>query len=316
MSGEGAFKTMFCFFSVVCLSSLCLVFGGCASVVSRKLPQWVNNPLANCENGFMCAVGEGKSIVLASSNARSELAKQFSVNIKSNSSFSISQKNNNDEQSASYLLYEGVSEMLSGVIIKEVYNDGAGNCYAFAVVDKNKLENEALLKVENIDNELQNNIVVRPVPVKKLKKLIVARQEKNQKYMGLTGKSVAEKITMKDVRKAKGEPNFYRLEEIKNDTLNLQEFIRSETIEHLDKISKDAEKVISGDVNIKKQYLNVDGFEKYEVFVSLACKQGNKTIGNIRVNKSGTGRNKQQAIDVVKEEIFKEISEKIDSLLM
>ena len=291
---------------------LCMFF---ASVVEAKQqPNWVNNPIAGCEKGFVCAVGDGENALSASANARSELAKQISVSINSNASFAVSQNGNKDYTSATFSVNEEVNEMLSGVTITELYQDGK-NYYAFAIFDKQKMENQLLAEIDNLDKGIQQNLQTKPVPVKTTKKLIQMRAKKNQKYMGLTGKSIDTKFSIHDIRKAKGQPNVYKVDLIKNDVLNLKNFLRGEIIDNFDTLANNSNKVITGEVKMEKQYLNVDGFEKYDITVILKCKENNDNIGSIQIVKSGTGRNKQQIVDNTKKVILEEIANQIDGLL-
>ena len=285
------------------------------AVAEQQRPNWVNNPLAECEKGFICAVGEGDNALSASANARSELAKQISVSIQSNASFSVKQHNDKDNTSSSLSVQEEVDEMLSGITIKEFYQDNQNKYYSFAVFDKQKMENELLAEINNLDNEMLQKLKRSPVPVKKTKQLMQTRATKNQKYMGLTGKSIDAKITTNDIRNAKGVPNAYRLGVVKNDVLNIKDFLRGEIIDNFDAISNNSDKVITGEIKMEKQYLNVDGFEKYNIEVALKCKDGDNDIGSIQVKKSGTGRNRQQIIDNTKKVILKETANQIDNLL-
>ena len=294
-----------------------IMLSSCANKTDKNiLPSWINNPLKNCSDGYMCAVGEGNSVLSSSANARNELAKQFSVNIKSDNVFSITQENDKDTTKAFAVVNENVDDIISGAIIKETYHAGNGSYYAMAVINRRKLEQELLTEINDIDKNLQLEMQAKPIPVRKINTLLIKRDEKNSRYIALTGKFVNSVVTMNDVMKSKEIPNFYKLDIDKNETLNIKDFIRNEIVNHLDKISKNSTKVITGKVNIDKQYLNVNGFEKYEIDVVLTCKEGDKVLGSIKITKSEIGRNKQQALDTAKDEIYREIREKIDSLLM
>ena len=301
---------------VVLFISIAFIGSCSGKTKDGKLPDWVVSPLANCQEGFVCSVGEGGDILSASSNARSELAKQFSVRVKSSAVFEISQSNGQDSARANYSVDEQVDEVLSDIAVKEEKKKKKGTYYAFAVVDKEKMVQKVLSTLKEFDGKISSELALKPLPVGRLKLLMQKRDKENKKYIMLTGHTYPGSITIKDIKNAKGNYEMYKLDLIKNDDLNIKGFIQSKVISHFDKISKDAEKIISGKVNVVKQHLNVSGFEKYEVEVVLTCKKGNKKLGSIEVIRSETGRSKQHVIDKVKADIFDEIDKKIDDLLM
>ena len=93
-----------------------IMLSSCANKTDKNiLPSWINNPLKNCSDGYMCAVGEGNSVLSSSANARNELAKQFSVNIKSDNVFSITQENDKDTTKAFAVVNENVDDIISGL---------------------------------------------------------------------------------------------------------------------------------------------------------------------------------------------------------
>ena len=294
-----------------------LLFTACGSKTSRnenKLPNWIVKPMENCKEGYLCATGEGDNILSASSNARNELAKQFSVSVNSNTMISIKQQDDVNKTKASYSVNEGVNEVMSGAKIKETFKDLKGIVYAFAVIDKLKIEKELLTEINDMDVKISNSFSSNPLPVKTIKTLIKARDEKSAKYLSLTGNKIPEKFTLNDLKKAKS-ANSYNLN-IENDDIGLQPFLRNEILDHYDKIDPKATKIVKGRVDLEKQYLNVEGFEKYNVNIDLSCVENGKTIGSMKINRSATGRSKQHVLDKLKEQIFEDIGQKIDSLLM
>ena len=106
------------------------------------LPEWVGKPATFCNKGEICAVGEGGTLLSSFSNARNEIAKQFNVSVKGNFNSSIIQKSDNAEESASSYIDEATDDILNGVYIKESYIDMDGRHYAYAVLDKSKVEND------------------------------------------------------------------------------------------------------------------------------------------------------------------------------
>ena len=294
------------FFTSFCVSS--------GNKISR--PDWVINPNENCEKDYICAVGEGKSISESFANARSEIAKQFSVKI--NSSYNTNLSNNNDIVSnySSLDVNENTNEILTGVEIDKTYNDNEGNYYSMAILNKIKLANEIKFDINELDKEMSTIITKKPLKFHTIKDLYAKRKEKNNKYYFLSGKELQEKITMNDILKAKGAPIYYKLDITDNEGFGLKDIITKQIIENNNKIGKNATKVIKGNIKIDKAYLHVSGFEKYEIDVVLKCIEDGKTTGQIHTKIYETGRNKQQVLDKVKEQIIENINNHIDDLLV
>lgn len=295
---------------------IALLFTSCVNKISynNELPNWVIKPMENCKDGYLCATGEGDNILSASANARNELAKQFSVSVNSDTIISIKQQDDVSKAKASYSVNESVNEVMSGSKIEQTFKDSKGIVYAFAVIDKAKIEKELLTEINDVDHKMSALFSSNPLPVKTIKTLIKARDEKSAKYLSLTGNKIPEKFTLNDVKKAKS-ANSYSLN-IENDDIGLQSFLRNEIFDHYDKIDPKATKIVKGKVDLEKQYLNVEGFEKYNISIDLSCVENGKTIGSIKIDKSANGRSKQHVLDKLKEQIFEDVSQKIDSLLM
>lgn len=283
------------------------------------LPDWVSKPASFCNKGEICAVGEGSTLLSSFSNARNEIAKQFNVGVKGNFSSLIEQSGNNVEESASSYIDETTDDVLSGVYIKEDFIDAAGRHYAYAVLDKSKVENDIKFDMDAVDTQMQIAMEQKPVHFTALKTMYKQREELNKRYLFLTGKKIPEKVSLDEIYAAKGEPLTYKLM-ITDEEFNLGTVLTEQIIENRDKLAGENDekydRKIVGNALIEKGYLNVKGFEKYLVSVSLRCLKGSNTVGQLNVELYETGRNKQQAIEKMKARVVEYVKSNIDSLLV
>ena len=293
-------------------------FSGIAKA-SDVLPEWVGKPTAFCNKGEICAVGEGGTLLSSFSNARNEIAKQFNVSVKGNFNSVIEQSGNNVEESASSYIDEATDDILNGVFIKESYIDVNGRHYAYAVLDKSKVVNDIKFDIDAVDTQMQIAMEQKPVHFTALKTMYKQREELNKRYLFLTGKTIKEKVSLNDIYAAKGEPLTYKLM-ITDEEFNLGTVLTEQIIENRDKLAGENDekydRKIVGNALIEKGYLNVKGFEKYLVSVSLRCLKGSNTVGQLNVELYETGRNKQQAIEKMKIRVVEYIKSNIDSLLV
>ena len=295
-------------------------FAGMADLAGASdLPSWINKPAAFCRKGEICAVGEGSTLLSSFSNARNEIAKQFNVGVKGNFTSLIEQSGDSTEESASSYIDETTDDVLSGGYIKEDYIDERGMHYAYAVLDKSKVENDIKFDIDAVDTQMQIAMEQKPVHFTALKTMYKQREELNKRYLFLTGKTIPEKVSLDEIYTAKGEPLTYKLM-ITDEEFNLGTVLTEQIIENRDKLASENDekydRKIVGNALIEKGYLNVKGFEKYLVSVSLRCLKGSNTVGQLNVELYETGRSKQQAIEKMKTRVVEYVKSNIDSLLV
>ena len=203
---------------------------------ASDLPSWINKPAAFCRKGEICAVGEGSTLLSSFSNARNEIAKQFNVGVKGNFNSLIEQKGDSVEESAASYIDETTDDVLSGVYIKEDYIDAAGRHYAYAVLDKSKVENDIKFDVDAVDTQMQIAMEQNPVHFTALKTMYKQREDLNKRYLFLTGKKIPEKVSLDEIYAAKGEPLTYKLM-ITDEEFNLGTVLTEQIIENRDKVA-------------------------------------------------------------------------------
>ena len=297
-----------------------LWFVGISSVAGASdLPEWISKPTSFCRSGEICAVGEGSTLLSSFSNARNEIAKQFNVGVKGNFNSLIEQSGNSVEESASSYIDETTDDVLSGVYIKENYIDDSGRHYAYAVLDKSKVENDIKFDIDAVDTQMQIAMEQNPVHFTALKTMYKQREDLNKRYLFLTGKKIPQKVSLEEIYAAKGRPLTYKLM-ITDEEFNLGTVLTEQIIENRDKLADENDekydRKIVGNALIEKGYLNVKGFEKYLVSVSLRCLKGNNIVGQLNVELYETGRSRQQAIEKMKIRVVEYIKSNIDSLLV
>lgn len=297
---------------------LTFLLANCASTGKLKndRPDWIDNTYENCKEGYICAVGEGLTMNDSISSARNEIAKQFSVSIKSNFNSSIFQRDEFIEKSAKSSVNEKVDDVIEGIEIENKYKDNNDKYYALAVLNKNKLADSIKKEIEKIDEQLKELILERPVKYKTAERLINTRNDKEKRYYFLTGNKIVEKITKKNFVDAKSQPTKYKLEITDDDNFGLKNVIVDQIVDNRDKVDNNASKTISAKISFEKSYLRVAGFEKYLVNVNIKCKQGKDILGQLDIHIYETGRNKQQVIDKIKDGIIEQISNSRDKFLV
>ena len=300
---------------------LCILVCSCAKneriLKNKNIPSWVNISDDSCKEGFICSIGEGRSMGESYSNARAEIAKQFSVTINSTFNNLLSEKNGEVNRFTSSNIDESVSEIVEGVEFENYFFDDVRDVYyTFAVLDKRKLASEVKKDISMIDDELKSVVNRKPVNIKMALKLLDRRRKLGKKYTFLTGEEILEKIKKEDVLKAKKEPTLYKLDIVDNENFGLKDIIVANIIDNKDKIDQNATKTIVAKISMEKIYLNVEGFEKYEVDVNLKCKNNDEVIGQSNIRVQETGRNKQQIVDKLKKRITERVNDNIVNLLV
>ena len=101
--------------------------------------------------------------------------------MKGNFNSLIEQKGDNVEESAASYIDETTDDVLSGVYIKEDYIDANGTHYAYAVLDKSKVENDIKFDIDAVDTQMQIAMEQNPVHFTALKKMYKQREDLNKR---------------------------------------------------------------------------------------------------------------------------------------
>ena len=258
---------------------------------ASELPDWIKNP--TCGDN-LCAVGHGNTLDLATADARNNIQKIFETKISSKFKNEVTQI----IDQSSELIQEETEGILKGTTIEKVFEKGS-DYYVLAVLDKTKVANDLEFEIEMLDRKmsvlLDDNTIASS---KKLEEMYKKRENLNRKYLFLTGKEIKEEVEYKNVFK-NNKNNFSKAGSyyVNIENEELRSFLTNLLIENGINIvnnSSSAKKVLSGKIINKKEFLNVDGFEKYSFNLNLQLVSNGKILKTINKKFTETGLSFEQ----------------------
>lgn len=308
---------------VLSLSLLCFE-------VLAEAPKWVNETSDFCPPTKLCAVGEGTGKMGAAANARLELSRIFETRVIGNQTLHTTATENNGSngpsgeisESIASSLRESSDEILQGVEIAESYED-SDRFYALAVLDRAKAADRLALRLKEID---EKNVVLfegkKRIGLYRILKNFQLRDELNQRYHVLKGRSYDSPLSFSDVMKVKATHKQKRTVVSVNVTGESKDEIilpfLINLLLNMDFSVSDrgeASFVLNGNLKPVPQHMKVKGFERYKfIFDLVATNAGGKKVGGLKAEVTETGRNLTQAQERAMTTIQKEIEEKIDQL--
>lgn len=276
---------------------------------SNDEPAWLNSPYSLCQEQVdLCAVGEAKSRSEAQAQARANLASIFEVHIRSELNVVSSgqqsffgQSGLNEEVQRS--LNESVNQILEAVEIKHYYKQ-KNITYALASLSKQKSIEILESRISKIDQEL--NVLWNKrsrTNLRKILKLYLERERLHERFLIVSNQSINSKLTYKDIlewRQSKpvvenlalrvGQAPDWMVEKIKE--LLTESGFRI--------VKGDATKAISLNVDSIKEFLNVEGFEKFTFTMNLTSFEAGEKNKVITISETVTGRTQADALLKVK----------------
>lgn len=310
-----------------------LIFTACASkknenVKSIFMPEWVTSPMSSCdEHKFLCASAEGSGAIAADANARKALAQIFSTKIESKMSVTSSATSNiggdslKGEGKEFYAneVTELTEDILEGVEIKARFMS-SGNHFSLASMDKEKAADRLRSKMKELDQQLVTyNQENKKSYYGRMKKIYKIREELNNRYEFLMGNRYKSKVSFDEIMRKKklaSPVNLILLKTGNAEFLSLmQEILSDRGFKFTDVENGGHDIIVNLEVKNKKEYLNVDGFEKYSFDVSLISQLKNKeTLGALKFMQTSVGRNYDQALSKIRPDIEQFIEQNFDDL--
>lgn len=294
-----------------------LLFSGCSmlkkspelSSSSKEVPEWIYAPYEACdESGELCATGEAKSMAAADAQARANLASIFEVQVKSTLNANQSSKStfpwqsqvNEEVQTA---LEQSVNEILENVQVKKHFKKD-GLTYALASLDKNQAAGLIGGRMKKLDTELETYWEKRSrTNLRKIMRLHLEREKLNERYATVAGGKRAAKPSFEEIMKWKesrpamiplalkvGQAPDWMTEKIKE--------LLTESGFRL--VKGEADRVLSMNVDSIKEFLNVDGFEKYTFTLNMTSTENGEKKKVISTSETVTGRTQADALLKVK----------------
>lgn len=276
---------------------------------ANTVPKWIYAPYEECqEEAELCATGEAKTYAESDAEAKKNLASIFEVQVKSEFSTTSSSTTTFPWQSqvreeVTKSIQESVNQILEGVQVKKHFKH-QGLTYALASLDRTKASDLLGNRLSKIDHELEALWATRQrTNLRKVVKLNLEREKLNERYSIVAGHGRPAKVKYEDIlrwrnTRPKVETIAFRVSQAPEwMTEKLQELL-SESGFRLTK--GDAPKVLSLNVDSIKEYLNVEGFEKYTFTMTLATIENGEKQKTISYSESVTGRSQADALLRVK----------------
>jgi hypothetical protein len=296
---------------ILLLLSSCSIFktDSQLSENSKDLPAWIYSPYEGCEEqAELCATGESKTQSGADASARAGLASIFEVKVTSEFSASSTSQQNFPwlgavQQEVQQSLRESVDQVLETVQIKKRFKS-KGLTYALASLDREKASELIGGRLKKIDDELNVLWSKRSrTNLRKILKLSLEREKLNERFSIVSGSPREAVITHKEIIQ-------WRQSRPKTELLALRigqapEWMSDKLKELLTEagfriVKGDAEKAVSLNVESIKEFLNVEGFEKYTFTMNLISFEKGEKNKVIAISETVTGRSQADALLKVK----------------
>ena len=288
-----------------------ILFSSLLFVLSASLwaaPDWTTDIKKACKSSELCAVGTGDTRSVSERNARVALSKIFDTKISSKLASSLKSNDAEVEEAVSEDINEATETALAGVEIKKSFEDKT-SFYSLAVVNKSKAAAGFKKEIESIDEQMKAiSNAGESIEKVKLERLFVKREVLNRQHQFLTGKSIDSPFSYEDIFAAKQSATndvviHVYLDEDEPKTVEAA-LVRTISDMGFQATSgqtrnKNSTHIITGEYVSDKQYLNVDGFEKYKFVLKIkAMKAATKVeSGHLDFEVVETGRNYSQAND-------------------
>lgn len=287
----------------------------------RDRVNWITDvtKVSDCKSKYICTVGEGPSLNLSKANARTNMSKIFSTKIQSKFSSTLSDAG----ETSSEELNESTEAVLEGVEVLKVSEDDTGY-YALAGLNKSKASRSFKRQIEKMDEKMEVYLEDGGMSAaRKLKQLYMQREVMNKRYEFLSGRSISESITYDQVFKSNKKlsdlvVHVYLEEEapkeVESDLVKLLSDAGMK-ITTGKELNKGATHIVTGSLQADKQYMKVDGFEKYKFVLKLEAMNRDRIgSGSLNFDITETGRDYDQTHDRAIGKIRDFLNNNIDKL--
>jgi hypothetical protein len=293
------------------LISSCSLFrsGPELSESAKESPDWIYAPYEACSNvAELCATGESKTYSGASSEARKNLASIFEVQVKSE--FSAITSSNQSlpwlgqvKQEVHQSLEESVNQVLEAVEIKKSARQ-KGLYYALASLNREKASDLIGGRIKKLDDELSTLWKRKSrTNLRKIIRLYLEREKLNERYSIVSETMISSPVTYKEIMEWRetrpvSEPLALRVGQAPEwITDKLKELLTEAGF----KIVKgDTTKALSVNMESIREYLNVQGFEKYTFTLNITSFVKGEKNKVLSVTETVTGRTQADALLKVK----------------
>jgi hypothetical protein len=280
------------------------------SETSKDSAAWIYAPYDECdERESLCASGEAKTLSEADAQARSNLASIFEIQVKSELNVQSSSGQSFPWQSqvreeVQHSIQESVNQILEGVQVKKHFKK-SGLTYSLASLDRSQAADLIGGRMNKIDSELEALWVKKQrTNLRKVVKLSLEREKLNERYSIIADSKRPDKVSFDEIVKwretrPKAEPLALIIGQAPD---WMQEKIKEILTESGFRLVKsDANKVLAMNVDSIKEFLNVEGFEKYTFTLNLTSTENGEKKKVISTSETVTGRTQADALLKVKQ---------------
>lgn len=289
-----------------------------------KTPKWVKDPEKACKKSELCAVGEGESLSRAKRAARLAIGKIFNTRVKSKFSESISSENGSLNEKTSDEIEEITDVVLEGVEIKKHHETKTGYM-ALASLNKRKAAANFTREIQKLDEKM--TVLMEDYTAGSLMKvepLYKKREMLNARVAFLTGAGVPPVVSYEDVfkgKKAAADSMIVHVYLDEDEPKAVESVLSKVLSDRGYKITsgrvrnKSSTHIVTGEYVADKQYLKVDGFEKYKFILKVKASNAQKVeSGNLTTEVITTGRNLAQCMEKALPEIQEYLKKNIEKL--
>lgn len=278
------------------------------STAILALPEWASDMKKACKSSELCAVGTGESRAASERSARVALSKIFETKMSSKLASSLRSSGADVEESVSEDISEATESALAGVEITKSFED-KNNFFSLAVVNKSKAAAGFKKEIETID--VQMKAIAKDsdnIQKIKLQRLFVRREVLNKQHHFLTNQSIESPVSYDEIYSANRTASNDAVIHVYLDE-DEPKTIEAALVRSLSDLgflatsgqtrNKKSTYIVTGEYVADKQYLKVDGFEKYKFVLKIkAMKSGTKVeSGHLDFEVIETARDFSQAND-------------------
>lgn len=296
---------------------LLLLLSGCSvfkpqarlSETSTETPGWIYAPYENCsEVSELCATGEGKTFSSSDAYARNNLASIFEVKVQS----TLEVQTNSSEsfpwqaavnQEVHQSLQESVNEVLETVQVKKRFKQ-QGLSYSLASLDRTKASELILGRLKKIDDELELLWKKKSrTNLRRIMRLYLEREKLNERYSLVSGVGRIAPVSFKEIidwrqSRPESEPLSLRVGQAPEWLVVKLKALLTEAGFKI--VQGNASKAISLHVDSIKEFLNVNGFEKYTFTLKMTSFSKGEKNKILTTSETVTGRSQADALLKVK----------------
>jgi hypothetical protein len=276
---------------------------------SDETPAWIYAPYEVCrEESELCATGEAKNYTQSDAQARNNLASIFEVKIQSELSVHTTSTQTfpwqgSVREEVQKSLQESVDQILEAVQIKKHFKS-KGLAYSLASLDRAKASELLSARLQKIDDELNTLWSKRSrTNLRRIIRLYLEREKLNERYSIASGSPKPSPMTYKEiiewkVARAKVIPIALRVGQAPDwMTEKLKELLTEAGFRI---VKGNSDKAISLNVESIKEFLNVEGFEKYTFTMTLMSYENGEKNKVLSASETVNGRSQADALLKVK----------------